>query len=184
MANSKLIQSKLIYKDYKIYENGDLYSYKTKKFFSKFPNSKGYVYYNLRLDNKIYYKRAHRLVAEAFIPNPEKKPHINHKNGIKTDNRIENLEWVTPSENNKHAYVVLNKKSPHTNKKGVLNHNSKKVKQLSLKGKLIKIWDCIADVERTLKINNSNITQVAKGFRKTASGFKWEYLNYNAGGKN
>jgi hypothetical protein len=63
----------------------------------------GYLKCNLKNDGKRFDFRVHRLVAEAFIPNNENKPIINHKNGIKTDNRVDNLEWCTISENVLHA---------------------------------------------------------------------------------
>ena len=72
-----------------------------------FKNRDGYLVATLYNGRKKSRTGAHRLVAMAFIPNPDNKPQINHKNGIRTDNRPENLEWVTCSENNLHRRRVL-----------------------------------------------------------------------------
>lgn len=67
----------------------------------------GYLKTAFRVNGQRYYRRVHRIVAMAFIPNPENKPVVNHKNGIKDDNRVDNLEWATVSENTQHGFDVL-----------------------------------------------------------------------------
>jgi len=146
-----------------------------------------YLKITMREDWKIKNRLVHRLIAITFIDNPKNKPCVNHKNWVKDDNRLNNLEWCTYSENWKHSCRVLWNKTPfqtnHPYKwkwyklKWVLNPNSKSVNQLSREWKFIKKWESAADVNVELWINRGNISSVCRGkWRvKTAWLFKWEY---------
>ena len=118
----------------------------------------------------------HRLVAEAFIPNPDKKPQVNHKNGIRTDNRVENLEWVTSSENLKHSFRILKRKPSGNCKKGKENKNSIKVLQIK-DNKIINIFDSIKEAEKMT--GASNISKCINGYYLTSGGFYWKKENKN-----
>lgn len=88
-----------------LYNDGRLYNHKTKKFKKWTNDTNGYMKTQIWVNGKPKSVLQHRLIAEQFIDNPENKPQVNHKNGIKHDNRIENLEWVTQSENAKHSFA-------------------------------------------------------------------------------
>lgn len=89
---------------YLINKKGDVYSTHYKRLLKPIFDKDGYVKCTLTKEGKPHYLRVHRLVVENFIPNPKNKPSVNHLNGIKWDNRLENLEWCTTSENASHAY--------------------------------------------------------------------------------
>ncbi len=142
-------------------------------------DTKGYKKINLFKDSVRKTYRVHRIFAIEFIDNPNNLPFINHINGIKTDNRIENLEWCTCSQNLKHAYHILGsqKDSKFIGAKGINNEQSKKVYQYSLDGKLIAKFDGVREAGRITGIQSSTIGKVAKGntIRKTAGGYVWRY---------
>lgn len=89
------------------------------------PTTDGYFQCHMNSKSKNRYPRVHRLIAQAFIPNPNNLPVVNHINGIKTDNRIENLEWCTHSENSLHSVHVIGNKPPITCQVPVISTNTK-----------------------------------------------------------
>lgn len=116
----------------------------------------------------------HRLIAKAFIPNPENKPYINHINGIKNDNRIENLEWCTPSENTNHAIKVLKRNFGASNA-GIESKLRKPVYQLDLDGRIVNKFNSIK--EASTKTGIENISASISGKYKHAGGYKWKVAN-------
>ena len=136
------------------------------KILKKRNNNLGYEVINLSKFGIKKYYTIHRLVAKAFIPNPNNYKEINHIDGNKRNNYVDNLEWCTRSQNMLHAY---NKGL----KKGISKYN-KKVLQI-LDGKIIKIWNNISEIKNTLHLDYSSIFQCCNKKRNKCGGYKWEY---------
>ena len=143
-------------------------------------DSRGYYVVSLYNESgKSKPKLIHRLVAEAFLDNPNNYPVINHINGDKKDNRAENLEWCTQSHNIKEAFRI-GTANPTWFKKYGKNHNrAKKVNQYDLDGNFIRTWDCIKEASDKLNICSSGIVMCCKNNKKynNAGGFIWKYIN-------
>lgn len=127
--------------------------------------------------------QVHRLVAQAFIPNPKNKPQVNHKNGNKIDNRVDNLEWVTIGENGKHAFLNGLWKPAWKGIKGSNSYFAKKVNQYNLDGTFIKTWGSIVEIEQSLGISEPSISQCCNGKTKKSHGYIWKFFDEVSYGK-
>ncbi len=119
----------------------------------------GYCKINLTMNNKYKTHRVHRLIAEAFIENIDNKPYINHINGIKSDNRIENLEWCTAKDNIRHAFnngLMVGLKGDKHGKSKISNELAKEIMNSNLRvSELVKIYP----------LSYTQLARIKKGLR-------------------
>lgn len=148
------------------------------------PSGSGYKRVGLTLNGKSRPLLIHRLVAMAFIPNPENKPCVNHKNGIKSDNRLENLEWCTYSENTIHAFKTGLSKATKGDKHHLRKDSSKsafygKSRGESNKAKKVinidtgKIYDCMKDCAEENNINYKTLIGTLSLNKKNKTPFRF-----------
>lgn len=134
-------------------------------------SKRGYLTLTI-VTNKKRTMYVHRLVALAFIPNPSNLPQVNHKDGNKQNNCIDNLEWCTNDYNQQHA-----------KENGLLESRRKKlmkkIAQYTKEGIFVREWECANTVYREIKIQPSHIRDCCKGKRKTAGGYKWSEIYEN-----
>lgn len=147
-------------KDIKNYEGlyaitscGKVWSYQRKKFLEPDTDPYGYMYVSLCKNGLKKNYRLHRLVADAYIPNSDNLPQVDHIDGNKTHNYLNNLQWITSRDN-------------------VRKGRNKPILQFDLDGNFIREWECAADVGKEVQ---SNIVNCLKGRYKTAYGYIWKY---------
>ena len=145
-----------------------------------FKNKDGYLMVDFTKDSRKKHFQVHRLVANAFIPNPDNKPEVNHLNEIVYDNRADNLEWATRKENNN--YGNRNKKASISLKKYSVESAerckklfSKKVFQFSKEGELLNVWSSTSEAGRKLGFSQSDISKCCRGKKKGIKGFVFKY---------
>lgn len=139
----------------------------------------GYRQVELAKSGKNHMVTVHRLVAEAFIPNPDNLPQVNHIDFNRENNCVSNLEWCTPKQNTMHSAV-------HGRLRGGNIKGSKRtckpykhrspIKQMTKDGVVLKIWSNAAEAERS-GFHSTSVRECCEGKRHTAYGCKWQYAN-------
>ena len=155
------------------YKNQSGKEWASNKILKPATKNNGYMFVGLSKDGKVSHKHIYRLVAEAFIPNPLNKSTVNHKDGNKNNNTVDNLEWTTQSENNIHSIKVLKRNSKNKS-------DSRPVLQFDKDGNFIKEYPSMREAQRQTGIDAIDKVCNHYKYRKTAGGYVWEYKdNYN-----
>ena len=167
------------YEEYSVDTNGVVYS-KRNKPLKYSVNHSGYQIINFYINHQRKGFGIHTLVAKQFIPNSDiNKTQVNHKDGNKQNNNVDNLEWTTPIENVQHSIQILGKNNCEGN-----NPNAKPIQGVNKNGDIIKFDSVIQgaryfnkDTQRKEKYTQNSLWRALNGFRKTYKGYTWEYVN-------
>ena len=155
--------------NYEVSNNGEVRNKTTKHILKNYIMPNGYCQVSIKMDgdSKFTKKYVHRLVAEIFLDNPENKREVNHKDGNKENNSLENLEWITSSDNQKHRHTI-----------GINKTSNRKIGAFDKGGKQIYKFNSITEAFKALnKPSRVNIDSALQGKQKTAYGYVWKYLN-------
>ncbi len=151
------------YQNYEVRPNGEVININTGKVLKQCKDDGGYLIVNLYRNKKRKTYKVHRLVAEAFIPNPNNLPQVNHIDEDKTNNCINNLEWCTAKYNNN--YGTRTEKTRKT------------VLQLRMDGSIVRVWSSLIKIKKEFDFNISHISECCTGKRHSAYGYKWCYTS-------
>lgn len=138
-------------------------SYRTPRCLTIKLDTHGYQIVDLFKNGKGSRKKVHRLVAQAFIPNPYDKKTVNHKDGNPKNNHVDNLEWATQRENNLHCINVL-------------RNRFKPVASYNKSGNLVKQYESVTEAAKDVGAQKTNIVKACRGQIKSCAGLIWQYL--------
>ena len=171
------------FENYTINEKGEVFSFTTKKYRSHSVTKRGYHSVDLYSNGKMKRFWIHRLVAEAFIPNPNNLPQVNHKDENPNNNHVSNLEWCSAKYNMNYGNGAKTRHSKIDYKKPIYKKlayeasmkTCKKVLRFDKTGHFIKRYNSVAEAGRDIKTDCGHISQCCKGKRKSAGGYIWKY---------
>lgn len=153
------------YERYEVNTKGEIRHKKRKHILTPRKNSGGYLYVSFNIEGKRKNFAVHRIVANAFIPNPNGYSKVNHKDYDRTNNNVDNLEWVSSSQNKKHAYK---KEENHLSR-------AKEVNQYSKEGVFIKTYSSVSEAAREMNCTVGAISNCCLGRSKTSKGYRWSF---------
>ena len=147
---------------YAVTENGEVFSYRSKRFIKPFLRKNGYLQVILVKDGIKKAFKLHRLVAQEYLCNPDNKEEVNHLNENKTDNRVENLAWATRKENMNHGTIT--------------DRISDSLKKLVKCIELDITFNSITEASIYINRSPSCISDALNGRSETAGGYHWQYI--------